>query len=44
MSQAFNHSEEIAKAGNPLIRLFTVGQEYIDATHGTCGRRRRSPW
>jgi sialate O-acetylesterase len=31
VSQAFNASTEVARAsGYPLVRLFTVGQEYID--------------
>ena len=39
VSQAFNHSAEIAAAADyPTLRLFTVGQEYSDTSRGpsTC--------
>ena len=43
VSQAFNASTEIARASEyPLVRLFTVGQEYIDG--GREYRQLRSIW
>ena len=43
VSQAFNASTEIARASDfPLVRLFTVGQEYIDGEREY--RQLRSIW
>jgi hypothetical protein len=43
VSQAFNSSAEIARAGDyPLLRLFTVGQEYVDGQREY--RQLRSVW
>jgi sialate O-acetylesterase len=43
VSQAFNASVEIARASEfPLLRLFTVGEEYTDSQHEY--RQLRSVW